>query len=133
MDIKPYDYKFLLERAYGLMKIDKTKISVKPPIIEIRNKKTFIVNFQDFCEAINRNVDDVRKYLESEIQLTTSIIKTGELKIDGMSKHEYCKILQNYVKQNVVCKTCKSIKTTVKKVNKVIYRVCETCLSTSLN
>lgn len=126
-----YSIDMLLDRAFGSLTINKEKIKLVMPVFEKKDRKSYIHNFQDVCRSINRTPDEVRTYLGKELNMDTSIKEDGSLKIDGMPKTVGVieKFIKEYVISHIMCKACKSCKTTVQKVERINFLVCDACKS----
>jgi translation initiation factor 5 len=124
-----YNIDDLLDRAYeGLENIMRDKkASITAPQIKIENRKTYISNIDDMAKSINRDVADILQYVNSELNVSTSICNQG-LKINGSFKVQQIKgILGDYVKKFVLCGSCKSKNTTFETINRQKYLVCKNC------
>lgn len=126
-----YEMKFMLDRAFGSLHIDKGKIKLVMPIFEKKDRKSYIHNFQEVCKSINRSPDEIRTYLGKELNMDTSIKEGGGLKIDGMPKTVGMieKFIKEYVVTYIMCKMCKSCKTQVVREGRISFLVCDTCKS----
>lgn len=137
-NIYTYDIDYLINRAYSeITKLkQKTKSAfIKPEIIS-HNRKTYITNFIKFCESIDRDSNIVKKYLEKELSVQTSIVgesnltdeKSG-LKIDVQLKAtNVLNVISSFMKEYVLCKNCKG-STKIEKRDKITYNVCSNCKS----
>uniref|UniRef100_A0A6C0EEI0 Translation initiation factor IF2/IF5 domain-containing protein n=1 Tax=viral metagenome TaxID=1070528 RepID=A0A6C0EEI0_9ZZZZ len=126
-----YDTYELLQRAFDKLNAIKTplKKTVVTPNVLIENKRTKITNISDFCMSINRKENDIVDYLKSE--LSADVVMSNEgLKITGIFRLPQIKTtLGNYIKKYVICKSCKSKETTVKKISGSRIVICDTCKS----
>ena len=133
MDIKKtYDIDFLVsrftekyeEKTDGL----KAKNSIKGPDIQPMNRKIYIKNFADVCKSINRETEEVSRYVAIELKVQTSISIDGQLVIHGSyRKNEVQAIIVKYITNYVKCPACKSYNTIISKVQKVTYIKCDKC------
>lgn len=129
-----YSIDYLLNRAYDSFNLDKGKIKLVKPIFEKKNdRKCYVNNFTEICNAINRDPDDIRQYISKEIHMETSIKENGVLKIDGTAKNyngeTIARLIKNYIINFIMCKSCNSCKTTTKKIDRITYLICEVCRS----
>ena len=96
----------------------------------MQNKKTTITNFTAICYKLNRNVNDVKKYFENEMQIISNINGSGGLVITGMFREpQLMKVFSNYIKDFVKCTECKSCDTEIIKENRITYNSCNKCKS----
>ena len=125
-----YSTDFMIDRAFNLKNIDSEPISIFTPNIIIKNRKTIIVNFNIICKNLNRDSLVVQKYLNSELQSTSSINKYGQLLFDNIfSGNKVPSVLNNYVNENVICSQCKSKNTIFIKEQKLYFVECKNCFS----
>ncbi len=125
-------YCYLLEDIYNTLDKYSTtfneysgiKIS-KPDVQYDITKKTIWRNFRLICSQINREEDDIIKFLKKEYNTSISKNENGELLIKG--KYTFQMIattLKQYIKSYLQCSACKSIKTSIDKKNKLTYLLC---------
>lgn len=126
---KMYDTEYLINRAYGTINIDNSKVSVKIPIIENVNRKCYIRNFYEMSKSINRDVQELQMFFQKETGLSTSITGDNHLKFENSikDKRKIIRFFKYYIKEYVACKSCKSIKTEVTKNNRIKYLSCNNC------
>jgi translation initiation factor 2 beta subunit (eIF-2beta)/eIF-5 len=126
-----YDIDYLLDRAYGSFTLDRGNDKLVRPIYERKDRKSYIHNFQDVCASLNRTPEEVRVYLAKELNMDTSIKEDGSLKIDGMAKS--AGMIEGFIKQYVIdhimCKSCKSRKTHIRREDRITFLECDTCKS----
>lgn len=87
---------------------------IDKPDIKYENRKTFWYNYGKNCSQINRNMEQLKKFIEKEMAVETSINDKSNLIMRGkynfaMIASTYKKYILNYVK----CSTCKSIETEI--------------------
>ncbi len=125
-----YTIDVLLDRLYdGLGKNGvKSKMTLCKPEILNKNKKTYINNFKEITEKINRNIDDVKNYFESEVNCMCSISEEGFLVMRGIfRKPQIEKLLIDYISKFVQCTYCKSPNTQIIKENRILFMKCSNC------
>ena len=116
-----FSYDFLLKRIYGLMKDHNTNSSssgLKIPTIQISNagNKSCWMNLEKIADTLNRNVDDLFKYVLSE--LGTEGTKGGENQAifkSRVTQSNVQKVLTKYISDYVRCPNCKSFNTVIKR------------------
>jgi translation initiation factor 2 subunit 2 len=127
-----YSVEELLERAYeklsDVRKKSERGSAIAPKVI-IQNRKTYIKNFLEMCEKISREPEMVKEYLRKNTNCATSLCDEG-LKINGrfyelvVKKH-----IEGFILTYVQCSNCKSLLTTIKKVDRQNYLDCSNCKS----
>ena len=90
------------------------KNHIDKPDIKYENRKTFWYNYGKNCSQINRTMDQLKRFIEKEMAVETSINDKLNLILRGkynfaMIANAYKKYIINYVK----CSTCKSIETSI--------------------
>ena len=131
MEMGIYDINFLLDRAYESFTLDRGKIKLVEPKFDKKDRKSYVHNFQEVCQSMNRTPEQIKAFFEKELNMKTSIKEDGSLKIDGMPKTQSVieKIIKDYVINYIMCKSCKSCKTQVQKIDRITYLVCDVCKS----
>ncbi len=127
-----YTYDSLLNRVYEQIEelSQPKKIKVKPPIINKKGKKTYWSNFTEICKILNRDIEHVKGFLFAELGCGGSIDGVGGLNIDG--KYQQIQIenmIKKYIKEYIICNTCKSPNTNFVKDARVTFLTCSQCKS----
>ncbi|VBB17804.1 translation initiation factor 2 subunit beta [Yasminevirus sp. GU-2018] len=132
-DFDIYDSNALVDRAYSLFTLDKSTVRLVRPVIEKKDRKTYIHNFTEVCKSIGRNQDEIQQFLGRELQMATSVKENGSLKIDAIVRATGSieNILRTYVTEYVMCKACKSCKTKTVKEDRITFLECTACKSKS--
>ena len=89
-------------------------VNISKPDIKYENRKTFWYNFGKNCYQINRNVEQIKKFIEKEMAVETSINDKSNLILRG--KYNFAMIAgayKKYIKNYVQCSTCKSMDTEI--------------------
>lgn len=116
MDLLNYDA--LLERAYSLLpprKVRKERLEVDPPEVVVAGKRTFIMNFRQICEILNRDQRIVLRYLLRELGAAGNA--EGDVAvIYGVAAPKLIKELMDmFMKNYVYCPVCGSPDTILKR------------------
>ena len=131
--METYTDNFLLDKLYSELESLTTpnkKISIEKPEVSSANKRTFVANFRNICNKLNRKEEDVRTFFETELKTAVTINQDGALVITGNYKQNgIMTILTNYMKEYVICKQCSSCDTELIKENKILFLTCNKCLS----
>ena len=122
-----------LDRAYDQLELlnkNKKKPTFPQPNIISKDRKTFFINFNEICNSIDRTQEYVKKYIETETNISTSILGDGGLKFDVQIKPPQIKnIITTFIKELIICKDCKSCITTLEKDTRILYMYCSNCNS----
>lgn len=128
-----YEDDFLLDRIFTKLKDNKTKkLVVTKPTIEKKNGKTYITNFTDVCNSIKRDLHDIKTYIETELQIETSIMENGTMLINKIYHQKDIEpLFSAYIKTFVICpeKNCGSGNTEIIKEHRIKFLVCNVCKS----
>lgn len=131
--MEEYNNIFLVDRLYNELsnlQNSNKKLILDKPEINSANKKTFIRNFKEICNKLNRKVNDVQDYFAKELATTVSLNQDGALVITGIYKQAgITKILSSYIKSHVTCKECNSCDTEIIKESRLTFLKCNKCLS----
>lgn len=123
-----YTVDTLLNRVYETLILDKERAKIERPKIIIKNKKSYIINFIQMAETINRSPEELQTYFNEELRVTTAFKENKSLKIDKIIKQQMIEsIFKSYITNHVVCKTCKSHKTHIEKDKRIKYLICSAC------
>lgn len=133
INMEQYSNNFLIDRLYielGNHQNSGKKLLLDKPEISSANKKTFIRNFKEICNKLNRKVNEVQDYFTKELATTISLNQDGVLIITGVYKQSgIIKILSTYIKNYVTCKECNSCDTEIIKESRITFLKCNKCLS----
>ena len=130
-----YTDEYLLNRLFGKLDAPNKPKAVLMPQIDRKNRKTQFVNFTAFCESIKRDEQTIKKFIEMELNTTSSVLPSGGLLIDRMDKTttegEMQIMLMRYMTEFILCheKKCKSNNTQIVKDGRITYLVCNQCCS----
>lgn len=128
-----YSEDFLLERLYNKIGDNglKGKIIMPKPISSLLNRKTYLNNFVEIQQKIERkHVPSFIEFLKNELSTDASLNGENKLVISGIFRTPtFEKAIKNYCIQYVQCPSCKSGNTEITKEEKIIYMMCNNCKS----
>jgi translation initiation factor 2 subunit 2 len=130
-----YETNFLVDRLFNTLESkigNKKKFSMKRPVVNDINKKTYIKNFEELCTMLNRDENHFKNYIEKELNIASSINENKALILDSRFKSAQIEdVINKYAKTYVVCKEpeCKSGNTQMIKENRINYLVCNSCFA----
>ncbi|MEM0140071.1 MAG: translation initiation factor IF-2 subunit beta [Ferroplasma sp.] len=125
-----FDYNKLLNDASGVLSSkNRTEDRLKVPNPEIiyEGKSTIIRNFMDIVDMLNRNPDDVVKYLTKEFGIGANISGRRLIINRKLSEPAIRDKLNSYMSMYVLCYECSSPDTTIEKVGRTYLLVCKAC------
>jgi len=124
-----YGYEQLLKRAFDLIgqtKSDKPRIKIPPPqAFRIGTSRTLWANFPQISKALHRNPQHLLNFVIVELGTTANLDGNGRLVIRGrFMPKDLESLVRKYLVEYVVCKTCGSRDTTLKKENRLHFLEC---------
>ncbi|GMF05799.1 unnamed protein product [Ambrosiozyma monospora] len=112
----------------------QTKLKIPPPEVQRDgNKKTMFANVQTIATVLQRTPEHLIQYLFAELGTSGSIDGEKRLIIRGRFQGKNIEgVLRRYIQDYVICKTCKSMNTELKRenANRLHFIVCKACGST---
>jgi len=138
LDKEGYLYKELLERVFKIIKSKnpegtgaRQKIVMQPPkLARIGTKKTCFTNFAQTAKLLNRKSEHLMMFIFAELGTTGNQDAGGQLILKGKYQSKAMeKVLKQYCKDFVQCKTCKSYETTLDKRDRLFFILCKDCQS----
>jgi len=109
------------------------KLVICPPKMKRDGpKKTIFTNFGTTCKKLNRTKGHLFSYIIGELGTSASIQDGGGLVLKGRYLSvgiEY--VLKNYIREYVLCITCKSARTELQKdkFSKLLFIYCHRCFA----
>ena len=126
-----YDYDALLERAYSMLPkrpVERRERFVVPkPEVMISGKRTFILNFNQICDILNREPSIVLRYILKELGAPGSLQENMAVIQGEFSRKIVDTILDRFVKVYVICPACGSPDTKLVKEKKFMFLICGAC------
>lgn len=135
-----YSYEDLLIRVFRIIRAEKGdgegegeryKLILKPPqVARIGTKRTSFSNFGEICRSLKRQDKHLHQYLLAELGTNGSIDMNSALIIKGRFQQKQIEsVLRSYIKEYVICKTCRSADTILQKEERLTVLFCNTCRS----
>jgi len=136
---RDYTYSELLKRLYDRISsrgeddpAGKRRHIDPPEVGRVGTKRVAWINFYANCKSVNRQPAHVLDFVLSELGTTGSIAADNKLIIRGRFQPKQLEnLLKKYIAEYVTCKTCKSPDTTLKKENRLLFKVCSSCGSST--
>ncbi|GME90045.1 unnamed protein product [[Candida] boidinii] len=135
-------YEKLLSRFFNILRENNpelagsasSKLKVPPPVCQREgNKKTMFANIQEIASVLQRNPEHIIQFLFAELGTSGSIDGQKRLIMRGRFQPKHIEnVLRRYIGEYVICKTCKSMNTELKResANRLHFLVCKACGST---
>jgi len=128
-----YSYGEMLSRLYTTMHSslgssmnERSNIKI-PPVkcYQAGVRKTLWVNFEQFCQVVNRTHEHVYTYLEIELGTATSVDMDKRLVIKAkFYPKEVISVVKKYLNEYVVCKICGCRETKLERENRITFLKC---------
>ena len=125
-----FDYNKLLKDASGVLSSKnrtEERLKVPEPEIIYEGKSTIIRNFIDITEMLNRNPEDLVKYLTKEFGIGANVAGRRLIINRKLREEEIREKLNAYMATYVPCYECSSPDTTIQKVGRTYLLVCKAC------
>jgi translation initiation factor 2 subunit 2 len=132
-----YDYVYLLDRLIQFLDENDSdlphekRLTIQLPKIGREGiKKTIFINFEQICTKLEREKEHVIHFISTELGTTASIQEGGCLVLKGRFQPKGIEnVLKNYINEYVLCDSCNSPKTILKKdlVTRLIFLHCLRC------
>jgi len=134
---KDLSYEELLERVFNIMREknpnagEKKQFVIRPPeVVKAGAKKTSFVNFLEISKQMNRDPKHVLSFILAELGTSGSIDGNNTLILKGKFQVKQMEnILRRYIKEYVMCHTCKSKDTRLLKSDRLMFLQCDLCQS----
>ena len=126
------EYSLLLSALYSKMGrsiFEPTKFVIEQPLVEpFGSKKTAFLNLGKVCKSMRRDPLHYAKFLETELGTHAFADVQGRYMIKGRFRTEQViNVTTNYLREYVICPTCKSFTTCLKKEGRLTFLCCEQC------
>lgn len=124
------DYDSLLKRGKAEQPDKARETSrFKVPAVKLQTqgKKTIIANFNEICDAINRDPGEVATYLLKEIGTAGSRVESRLVLSGSFKEDELNMAIKKYIESHVICKECHLPDTKIIKEDRKYFILCEAC------
>jgi translation initiation factor 2 subunit 2 len=89
--------------------------------------RTFLNNFRDICDALNRDPNHVLRFLSREMA-TSGMIEGSRAVFQGKFECEsFDRLIRRYMNEFVTCPICKRPDTKIIKEKRLNFLLCEAC------
>ncbi|CAI5440109.1 unnamed protein product [Caenorhabditis angaria] len=131
-----YSYEEALSLVFQIMRDknpeltgEKKKFAIKlPEVGRAGSKKTAFSNFLEICRLMKRHDKHVLQFLLAELGATGSIDGNNCLIVKGRFQQKHFEsVLKKYIKEYVMCHTCKSSDTQLTKDTRLFFLQCNAC------
>ncbi|MFQ5763057.1 MAG: translation initiation factor IF-2 subunit beta [Candidatus Bathyarchaeia archaeon] len=126
----PENYEALLGRLYSkipTVATEKKRFEVPHVQSMTAGSRTFIQNFRQISEALNREKEHVLRYFLKELA-TAGSLEGEQAVFQGKFYNELLRRLtEDYVQAFIICPVCKGPDTKIVKEDRLRFLVCEAC------
>ena len=125
------NYDVLLDRAYKHLPkgpvVIRERLSLPKPEVMVSGKRTFILNFGQICDILDRNPRIVLRYILKELGVK-GIVQENMAVLQGeLSRKTIEVVLNRFFSNYVICPACKSPDTKLVKEKKFMFLICGAC------
>lgn len=128
---KNIGYTHLLNRIFNEPHLRRKNLPIPAPDVRAAGtKKTCYVNIIGTCQALKRDPNHLKKFIETELITTSNFNGDKQLIIRGRWRDQHIRsVLTSYVKSYILCEDCKSLNTKIEKNNSTrLYELkCNDC------
>lgn len=136
---RDYEYEELVKLIYDelnstnkLSTGKSTKSLPVPSIAKDGGKHTVWLNFGKSCQILNRPEEHIKTFMFVELNTSCDIGDNGKLTIKGIYNAKAIEnIMRKYITEYVTCSICQSLDTVLKKENRITFKICNFCKSSS--
>jgi len=129
--VKFYSYEELLTRALSQLPSKPSarveRFRVPSPEIMISGKRTFVQNFKQIADILNRDPRHLLRFLLKELAAPGTLEETMAVIQGEFSPKLLNNLLQRYIRTYVICPVCKNPDTFLVKEKRVYFLVCAAC------
>lgn len=122
-------YETLLDRAINVLEKGKSESRLEVPSIVsfVEGSKTKVSNLNEIAKKLSREEDHIIKYISK--RLATQASRVGDkIVLKGIFSREQLNVMiDQYMKEYVICPTCKRPDTKLVKEKDLLYLVCMAC------
>jgi translation initiation factor 2 subunit 2 len=123
-------YEDMLEDAYRMLPPEvfkRERLEVPNASCTTFGSRTFLNNFKEICEVLNRDPEHVLRYLSKEMA-TLGMIEGSRAVFQGRFECETLdRLVKRYMDEFVICPICKRPDTKIIKEKRLNFLVCEAC------
>lgn len=106
---------FIFNGIQGIQGIQDNKLNLPLINLTFKNRRTFFKNINDICRILNRNIEDLKKFIDTEFGTISTIKENGILSIkNNIKSQEMEKCIRQFIKCYVICRQCKSFQTQIR-------------------
>jgi translation initiation factor 2 subunit 2 len=135
---RDYQYEELVDRVFKLIENFNPdmmnrgrdqRVRMPPPeVFREGTRRTVWANFAAMADAINRKKDHLQTYALAELGTTGTLDSEDRLTIRGRFQPKQIQtVVRHYIGEYVICKTCKSPDTELRKENRMYFLTCSHC------
>ncbi|MEM1582311.1 MAG: translation initiation factor IF-2 subunit beta [Candidatus Bathyarchaeia archaeon] len=123
-------YEDMLEGAYEQLPQEvfkRERLEVPRASCTTFGSRTFLNNFREICDVLNRDPNHVLRYLSREMA-TSGAIEGSRAVFQGKFESEAMdRLVRRYMDEFVICPICKRPDTKIIKEKRLNFLVCEAC------
>lgn len=123
-------YREMLEKAYEKLPPEvfrHERLEVPEASCTITGSKTFLNNFKEICDVLNRDPIHLLRFLSRETA-TSGMIEGSRAVFQGKFECEtFNRLIKRYMNEFVICPICRRPDTKIVKEKRLNFLVCEAC------
>jgi len=124
------DYEKLLKRAHSQLPqevLERKRFEIPRVRSGTIGMRTYIVNYKEIAEYLNRNPQHLLRYLSREIATAGTIDGARAIFQGKFGSDTIGRLIHRYAEEFVICPVCKRPDTKIIKEKRLSFLVCEAC------
>lgn len=125
-----FNYDDLLKRACSQMpevSAKRERLELPRIIISTVGMRTFISNFKEIAETLDRDPQHILKFLTREMATAATFHDSRAIFQGKFRSDSFERLLQRYIESYVTCPVCKRPDTRIVKEKRLSFLVCNAC------
>jgi translation initiation factor 2 subunit 2 len=124
------DYEKLLKRAHSLLPPDvfaQKRFEIPRVRSGTIGMRTYIVNYKEVAEAMNRDPKHLLRYLSRELATAGTLDSARAIFQGKFTSDTLDRLVHHYAEEFVICPVCKRPDTKIVKEKRLSFLACEAC------
>lgn len=125
------DYKALLDRIHNSLndgrESSRLRFELPPADVMWEGQRTYLRNFGEFAKVLRRDPLKILQYLSKEFAVPAEKQGDKAMFIGKREPDDFARLFKIYLREYVMCPTCKSPDTGTVKENRISFLICEAC------
>jgi len=124
------DYEKMLNEAYSQLPqeiLKHERLNIPKPNCAAFGARTFLNNFKEICDVLNRDSLHVLRFLSKEMATAGTVEGSRAVFQGKFESNALERLIRRYVDEFVMCPVCKRPDTKIVKEKRLYFLICEAC------